>query len=107
MHNTTEWNVANDPSTVEYHSGSSSNASSNGLKTPITPLSKPTFDDGWLPMCVTVSACLIGWPLFKGVVPDAPIAKGNRKCLGDTFEAKLVPYGSAKLHMAEELSGSA
>jgi hypothetical protein len=110
MHNTTEWNVAIDPSTVEYHSGSSSNASSNGLQTPIPPLSKPTFDDGSLPMYMTASACLIDWPLFKGVVPDAPIPKENRKCLGDPFEAKLVPYGSAKLHMAElptiELSGS-
>jgi hypothetical protein len=62
-------------------------------------------------MYMTANACLIDWPLFMGVVPDAPIAKGDRKCFGDVFQAKLVPYGSAKLHMAElptiDLSSSA
>lgn len=86
--NSTEWNVAIDPSTLEYHAGSGES------------LPSPTFEDGQLPMYITAKACLIGWPLFRGV-PDSPIPKSQRSCLGDTFEATLRPYGSAKLHMSD------
>lgn len=87
--NTTEWNVAIDPSTLMYHSG------------PDKALPSPTFADGKLPMYFTVKACLIDWPLFKDAVPGSPIPKEKRTCLGDTFEATLRPYGSAKLHMSD------
>ncbi|KAK5788168.1 hypothetical protein VI817_009126 [Penicillium citrinum] len=87
--NTTEWNVAIDPSTLAYHSG------------PDGALPSPTFADGKLPMYITVKACLIDWPLFKDAVPGSPIPKEKRTCLGDTFEATLRPYGSAKLHMSD------
>ncbi|KAJ5625302.1 hypothetical protein N7510_001611 [Penicillium lagena] len=86
--NSTSWNVAIDPSTLVYHPGSG-------------PLPSPTFEDGQLPMFVTAQACLIDWPLWMGVVPDSPIPKKERKCLGDTFEATLRPYGSSKLHMSD------
>ena len=86
--NDTQWNVAIDPSTLVYNPGSG-------------PLPSPTFQDGKLPMSVSAKACLIDWPLFKGAVPDSPIPKTERKCLGDTFEITLRPYGSAKLHMAD------
>ncbi|KAJ5085044.1 hypothetical protein N7532_009815 [Penicillium argentinense] len=86
--NTTEWNVAIDPSTLEYHAGSGS-------------LPEPTFTDGQLPMYMTARACLIDWPMFRGAVPDSPIPKSNRTCLSDIFEATLRPYGSAKLHMSD------
>lgn len=88
--NTTEWNVAIDESTLIYHSGSG----------PL-PLDR-VFEDGKsLPMSVTAKGCLIDWPLFLGAVPDAPIPKANRTCLGDVFEVTLKPYGSAKLHMSD------
>lgn len=88
MTNGTEWNVAIDPSTLAFHSGSGS-------------LPSPTFDDGKLPMYVTAKACLIDWPLFKGSVPASPPAKEDRVCLGDSFVATLRPYGSSKLHMSD------
>ena len=85
--NTTEWNVAIDPSTLAYHSGSGS-------------LPSPTFEDGQLPMYITAKACLIDWPMFLNAVPDSPPTQ-DRTCLGDVFEATLRPYGSAKLHMSD------
>ncbi|KAJ5081068.1 hypothetical protein N7456_013306 [Penicillium angulare] len=94
--NTTEWNVAIDPTTLAYDAGSG-------------PLPEPTFQDGALPMYMTAQGCLIDWPLFLGAVPGSPIPKDDRKCLGDAFEVTLRPYGSAKLHMSEiptiDLSG--
>ncbi|KAJ5698856.1 hypothetical protein N7462_000861 [Penicillium macrosclerotiorum] len=86
--NTTEWNLAIDPSTLVYHAGSGD-------------LPSPTFEDGKLPAFVTAKACLIEWPLFAGVVPGSPIPLSERKCLGNVFEAVLRPYGSAKLHMSD------
>ncbi|KAK4496684.1 hypothetical protein PRZ48_012666 [Zasmidium cellare] len=91
MLNTTEWNVAIDPSTIVYHPANDTQA----------PLPTPIFAPGKPPMYMTVKACLVDWPLFLNSVPGWPVAKGQRKCLGDAFEAKLVPYGSAKLRMSE------
>jgi hypothetical protein len=88
MTNGTEWNVAIDPSTLQFHAGEGS-------------LPSPTFDDGKLPMSVTAKGCLIDWPLFKDSVPADPPAKNDRQCIGDTFEAVLRPYGSSKLHMSD------
>jgi hypothetical protein len=88
MTNGTEWNVAIDPSTLAFHAGEGA-------------LPSPTFDDGKLPMFVTATACLIDWSLFKNSVPGDPPAKSERKCVGDTFEAVLRPYGSSKLHMSD------
>ncbi|KAJ5999660.1 hypothetical protein N7481_000069 [Penicillium waksmanii] len=84
--NSTEWNVAIDPSTLEYHAGSSGS------------LPSPTFEDGQLPMYITAKACLIDWPLFRGV-PDSPIPKSKRSCLGDTFEATLRPIVKSSIHI--------
>ena len=87
--NTTEWNVAIDPTTLLYNSGSA-------------PMpSQEVFGDGALPMFVTAKGCLIDWPMFLGAVPGSPIPKMDRKCLGDIFEVTLRPYGSAKLHISE------
>ena len=91
MMNTSAWNVAIDPSTLAFHS----NLAAGGQ------LASPIFAPGAPPTWMSVKACKIDWPLFKGSVPgDAP-PKASRKCLADSFMAKLRPYGSAKLHMAE------
>lgn len=86
--NSTEWNVAMDPSTLQFHPGDGT-------------LPAPTFQDGKLPMSVTAKGCLIDWPLWKGAVPGSPIPKEKRVCLGDPFEVTLRPYGSSKLHMSD------
>lgn len=86
--NNTQWDISIDPKTLVFHPGSG-------------PLPSPTFEDGKLPTYVTGKACLIDWPMFLGAVPGTSIPKHERKCLGDTFDAILRPYGSAKLHMTD------
>lgn len=86
--NATEWNVAIDTSTISYDAGSGD-------------LPSPVFEDGALPMSMSAKGCLIDWPLFLGAVPGSPIPKNDRKCLGDSFDVTLRPYGSSKLHMSE------
>lgn len=98
MLNTTEWNMAVDPSTLVYHAANGSAA--DGASAPGS-LPTPIFAPGNPPFYMTVQACLIDWPLFLGSTPGWPIPLSERKCLGDTFEAKLVPYGSAELRMTE------
>jgi hypothetical protein len=99
MVNTTEWNVAIDPSTLEYKHKSSMNYTINS-----TPqgMPGPMFASGAPPNFITAKACLIDWPLLvEGSVPSGPPTGEARKCLGEAFVIKLVPYGSAKLRIAE------
>jgi hypothetical protein len=99
MVNTTEWNVAIDPSTLEYKHKSPMNYTINS-----TPqaMSGPMFASGAPPNFITAKACLIDWPLLvEGSVPSGPPTGEARKCLGEVFNVRLVPYGSAKLRMAE------
>lgn len=101
FHNTSNWNYAIDPSTLEYH----------GPKSESTELANPLFQAGGPPGYVTAKACEVDWPMaFNGSVPGYPPTGGDRKCMSDAVEVKLVPYASAKTHMAElptiDLSGS-
>ncbi|KAK5150391.1 hypothetical protein LTR04_006817 [Oleoguttula sp. CCFEE 6159] len=131
MLNTSAWNIAIDPSTVKFQSKSSSSSSSpasshmagqntNGQRptspnttppqTQAPPLPNPIFAPGAPPTSITAMACEIGWPIYKGV-PSPLLLKRDRACLGGAFEVSLVPYGAAKLHVAEfptvDLSGKA
>ncbi|KAI9759486.1 MAG: hypothetical protein M4579_002326 [Chaenotheca gracillima] len=94
INGTSPWAVAIDPSTLRYTSKSSNTS------TAINPLPNPIFTSGAPPGSITVSACSIEWGYFKGVPANPPL-KGNRNCTGDVFEVKMIPYGAAKLHMAE------
>lgn len=91
IENTTVWSVAIDPSTLKVQGGSSTDGG---------PLSNPIFDLGAPPISMSVQACEIAWPLWRGL-PDIPPKLADRKCLGASFEARLIPYGAAKLHIAE------
>ena len=109
MRNTTEWNIAIDPSTLQYVSSSPSTYHINYRP---ASLPSPMFAAGAPPMFMTAKGCLIDWPLiFNQSTPGPPPIGDYRKCLGESFIVKLVPYGSAKLHMAElptiDLKGSA
>ncbi|KAK4075655.1 hypothetical protein Trihar35433_2215 [Trichoderma harzianum] len=88
VNSTKPWNVAIDPSTIQYH-GVSSNAT----------LPDPIFEQGAPPNYMTVDGCQINWPLYLGVTPDVPPL--NRKCIGARKSYKLVPYGGAKVHMSD------
>ena len=93
-HNTSAWNYAIDKSTLKYHSNA---AASDG-----TSLASPLFAPGGPPGYMTAQACEIDWPMaFGGSVPGYPPNGDKKKCMSDSIEVKLVPYASAKTHMAE------
>jgi hypothetical protein len=90
--NTTAWNIAIDPSTLAFHTNlTDSNAS----------LHSPIFESGAPPTWIEARGCVIDWPLWNNSVPDVPPEKTSRKCVGDQMTVRLVPYGSAKLHMSD------
>ncbi|KAF2084603.1 hypothetical protein K490DRAFT_75716 [Saccharata proteae CBS 121410] len=88
--NTSAWNIAIDPSSLQFHT---SNDSSSGLANPI-------FAPGAPPTWVTAMGCEIEWGFYKGV-PDVPPPLSERKCVGEVEEYRLEPLGSAKLHMMD------
>ncbi|KAK5170315.1 uncharacterized protein LTR77_004902 [Saxophila tyrrhenica] len=91
-HNTSRWNYAIDPETLQYHSPDSSS----------TSLANPLFGAGGPPGYVTAKACEIEWAMaFNGSVPGYPPNGEKRKCVGKVEKVKLVPYASARTHIAE------
>jgi DUF1680 family protein len=88
--NTTPWNIAIDPKSLVFKT----NLSAGGdLKNPIwAPRGPPTWIEG--------KGCQIDWPIWKGFPGPVP-TKDERNCTGGTVDIKLVPYGSAKVHMVE------
>jgi Beta-L-arabinofuranosidase, GH127 len=82
------WNVAIDPSTLRYH-GMAGDAA----------LPTPLFEYGAPPTYMTVQGCEIAWGLFLEQTPD--VVPADRTCLGEASTYKLIPYGSAKVHMSE------
>lgn len=87
--NTRPWNVAIDIATLEY-----------------TPLPRedwsfltPVFEFGSPPVSIAVQGCQIAWDLHLGATPG-PVPL-NRTCLGPRSTYRLIPYGSAKVHMSE------
>ncbi|KAK0637055.1 hypothetical protein B0T17DRAFT_588031 [Bombardia bombarda] len=88
VNNSKAWNVAIDPSTLQYH----------GLGGGAT-LPTPIFEYGAPPTYVTVQGCEIAWGLYLGATPD--LVPNDRTCLGGSSTYRLIPYGSAKVHMSE------
>ncbi|KAL4890309.1 hypothetical protein BDV59DRAFT_209791 [Aspergillus ambiguus] len=86
---TTAWAYAIDPSTLRY----------KGLPINQTAVPSPLWSDK-APTSITATVCEIRWDLIDGYAPNPPLA-GNRTCLGKPRDIDLVPYGGAKLHMAE------
>jgi hypothetical protein len=85
IQNTSAWNVAIDPATLQSH--------------PMDGSAPPTFASGSALGFVTVSGCTIDWPLYNGATPD--IAPQGKTCNGSQQMFQLIPYGSAKVHMSE------
>lgn len=84
--NTSAWNVAIDPSTLEYHPQERFTQSGSAF------LSKDT-------AYMTVKGCEVEWPLHLGVTPDWPPRAPKR--ISEVKQYRLIPYGRAKLHMSE------
>ncbi|KAF2425335.1 hypothetical protein EJ08DRAFT_672097 [Tothia fuscella] len=86
----TPWNIAIDPTTLSYHNDLQKGEE---LENPIwAPGKPPNWIEGW--------GCEIEWPLYKGVPGPVP-QKSGRECTGRKKRVRLVPYGSAKIHMSE------
>ena len=88
INNTRSWNIAIDPVSITYY------GIPDGARLPT-----PAFDYGAPPNHMTVQGCEIAWDLHMGITPGPPPA--DRVCVGGTGVYKLVPYGSAKVHMSE------
>ena len=86
---TSVWNIAIDPTQI--HVVPNSAADREDLTSPIWDLDAP-------PNELRVAAVKIDWPLDYDSPADPP---RNPKILSKPFSAKFVPYGSAKLHMAQ------
>ncbi|KAK2767021.1 hypothetical protein FQN54_006338 [Arachnomyces sp. PD_36] len=87
---TTPWAFAIDPSTVRF----------NAAPQNLTDLPNPVWGEGAPPVSITAKVCEIEWEM-AGEMPLEPPLPDNRKCTSDPYEIDLVPYGSARLHMAE------
>jgi DUF1680 family protein len=88
--NTTPWNIAIDPKSLVFKTNLKIG---DHLKNPIwAPGGPPTWIEG--------KGCPIDWQIWKGVPGPVP-PKNVRKCTGGSIDIKLVPYGSAKVHMVE------
>lgn len=87
---TTEWALAIDPSTLEYNAP----GLDASLPNPIWALNAP-------PGSISATVCEIKWSLTEGGYAPNPPLRADRNCTGDPFQVNLVPYGSAKLHIAE------
>ncbi|KAG2416198.1 hypothetical protein HFD88_007391 [Aspergillus terreus] len=86
---TAAWAYAIDPSTLRY----------KGLPINTTKVPNPLWTDQ-APTAITAKVCEIRWDLVDGYAPNPPRSE-NRSCLGDPFDIDLIPYGGAKLHLAE------
>jgi len=85
---TSLWSVAIDPSQIRFFAAPNVNA----------PLANPVYAPGAPPVEIWVAANNITWNTVDGTAspPPDPV-----ELIGEPFWAKLVPYGSAQLHMGE------
>ncbi|KAI9678738.1 MAG: hypothetical protein M1817_005795 [Caeruleum heppii] len=84
------WAVAIDVSTLEFERNVTASES----------LPNPIFASGAPPIWVSVRGCEIEWKLENGVVASPPPLM-DRTCKNEPVDFKLIPFGAAKLHMAE------
>lgn len=87
-----QWGLALDPSSLRFR----------GLSNPMAPLPNPVWAEGTSVTTITATVCEIQWELTepRGHAPNPP-HKLIRGCIGEPLEVEMVPYGTAKLHMAE------
>ncbi|KAJ3711734.1 hypothetical protein C8R42DRAFT_334064 [Lentinula raphanica] len=86
---TSEWRLAIDPSTISFVDKTQTT----------TVLPQYIWAPDSQPVFMTASACQIEWGLVNGTA--APPPAGPNACMGDKFEAKLVPFAAARLRLGE------
>ena len=90
--NQISWDIAIDPSTLQFHTGYSG--------TDPASLPNPLWAHRAPPSYVTARACQIKWGQF-GSLPDRPPHVGSRNCTGPVQNVTLRPYGSQRARIAE------
>lgn len=90
LHAISAWNYAIDPSTLMYEHGQ-----------PESDRSIWTSDGGFRK--ISVQGCQIEWPVLEQspTVPGYPPVGDAKQCSAAPVELNLIPYASAKAHMAE------
>ncbi|EEQ89916.1 uncharacterized protein BDCG_05036 [Blastomyces dermatitidis ER-3] len=100
MKPTSKWGLAIDPSTVRFNGLAPASDAPNN----VSRLPNPLWAEKETPTSISAMVCEIKWeltePKERGYAPEPPLV-GQRECIGRPFEINLVPYGGARLHMAE------
>lgn len=86
---TAQWAYAVDPNTARYEE---LDEDKGNLPNPLWTMGAPT--------AITVTGCRIDWPMQDGFASNPPLGE-HRRCVEEAGPVRMVPYGSAKLHMAE------
>lgn len=94
---TSQWKVAIDMS--EEMKIISKDPWLDGSKRAIRELPNPVWSSGSSPVCIEVTAVEIAWPVKNGTAADP--SDVDTSVRGRSFRARLVPYGTAKLHIAQ------
>lgn len=91
--NSTAWAVAIDLSTLQVHP--------RPFDSPLVDITSNQPDSFYSrPIHITVHGCEIPWGYSKGVAAEPPPVE-MRRCMGDSFEVRLIPFGTAQIHMSE------
>ncbi|OJD33671.1 uncharacterized protein BKCO1_2800030 [Diplodia corticola] len=72
----------------------------DGKRERIRELPNPIWDAGASPVYIEVTAVAVDWPVRNGTAAE-PSAVDASSTRGKPFRAKLAPFGTAKLHMAQ------
>ncbi|KAL0930458.1 DUF1680 domain containing protein [Colletotrichum truncatum] len=96
------WNIAVDPTKginaiikEQKHPWSDT----EGTEREVGGLPDPIWSSGASPVHLEVTAAWVNWPTQNGTAADPHEVERNFQ--GEPFKAKLVPYGTAKLHIAQ------
>ena len=98
---TKPWNIAIDPSTLTYNSGYDPDTkSSNVGQDAEEVLPNPLWEYQAPPSWIAAKGCLIEWEVSHELPGMVPLS-GDRKCMGDSVEVVMRPYGSLRSRMTE------
>ncbi|EPS93631.1 hypothetical protein FOMPIDRAFT_1063456 [Fomitopsis schrenkii] len=84
---TAPWNIAIDPSTLEFHEET------------VDQLPHYVWDTGAQPQSMTALACEIDWPVVSGDADWPP--QSPNTCQGETFNVTLRPFGGTRLRIGQ------
>ncbi|VUC33092.1 unnamed protein product [Clonostachys rosea] len=95
-----EWNIGIDTSKPMTPVVERDPWQGDGDERTVTDLPDPLWESGAAPVSIEVTAVKVAWPVRSGTAAD--VADVDRTSpQGPPFKVRLVPYGTAKLHIAQ------